>query len=137
MLVALLAPLFAAAVFDYKYKRIPDVITALGWLLLSLEAYVFSDSEPLLIAGASFAILFSLNAALAYLKEPLLSWGDILLVPVYGGYCSAVSKSGGEVLLAALLPVFFLFVYVVLTGKNKEVALAPFLFLSALVILAA
>lgn len=137
MLFVLLLIFAGTAYYDYLYKRIPDVFTAIGWFLLTLEAYFFAKPEYLTYAGASFAIFFLVNALIAQFKEPVLSWGDILLIPVYVGYSVFMANSPGELTLFLLAPLALLFLYVSVTGKNKNVALAPFLFMAALIALAA
>lgn len=122
----------AAAYWDYRYKRIPDIFTAFSWILVVLYSFLFPSTEPLLMAGASFAILFFINASLAQLKTPLLAWGDILLCPVYVAYSVFIANAPGELTLLLLLPLVFLFWYVFITGKKEKVALAPFLFISAI-----
>lgn len=129
MLYILLLVILSAAYFDYKYKRIPDFITAIGWLVLVFTWFFYADSAPLLIAGASFAILFPLNSVISLRAAPLLAWGDILLLPVYVAYCSSTP------LFTTLLltPLAAMFLYVLISGKNKQVALAPFLAFAAVI----
>ena len=88
MLYPLLAVILAAAYFDYKEQRIPDYISAIGWLMLAFVWLFYADSAPLLIAGASFAIIYPLNSFIALRGKILMAWGDILLVPVYVAYLS-------------------------------------------------
>jgi len=133
MLYALLGIFAGTAYHDYKYKRIPDVFTALGWFLLTLEAYFFAKTEYLTYAGAGFAILFLVNALMAQFKEPVLSWGDILLIPVYVGYSLFMANAPGEFTLFLLAPLALLLFYSMVTGVNKKVPLAPFLFLASLI----
>lgn len=125
MLYPLIAVFLATGYYDYKYKKIPDVFTAVGWLMLLFTYAFYANSAPLLIAGVSFAILFSLNAFAALMDKPPLSWGDILLLPLYMGYASSFESS--TLFLAPLVPLVLIALYVAVTGKNKEVALAPFL----------
>ena len=129
MLYILLLVILSAAYFDYKYKRIPDFITAIGWLVLVFTWFFYADSAPLLIAGASFAILFPLNSFIALRAKPVLMWGDILLLPVYVAYCSSTISFTGFL----LLPLALLFAYVIVTGKNTHIALAPFLAVAAVI----
>jgi prepilin signal peptidase PulO-like enzyme (type II secretory pathway) len=133
MLYPLISVFGVAAYFDYKHKRIPDVLTAIGWLVLVFAWFFYADSAPLLIAGASFAILFFINSYSAFLGKPIVMWGDILLVPVYAAYCSGTVSFTAFI----LLPLALLFAYVTVTGKNTHIALAPFLAASALISLLA
>lgn len=132
MLYALLGIFAGTAYYDYEHKRIPDVLTAIGWFLLTLEAYFFAKPESLTYAGASFAILFLVNALMAQVKEPVLSWGDILLIPVYVGYSKFMANEPGELTLFLITPLALLLVYALYSGERKKIALAPFLFIAAL-----
>jgi len=128
MLYPLLAVILAAAYFDYKEQRIPDYISAIGWLMLAFVWLFYADSAPLLIAGASFAIIYPLNSLIALRGKILMAWGDILLVPVYVAY--AYGSPSFIVFLFA--PLAAMGLYKITSSKDKRVALAPFLAFAAL-----
>lgn len=120
----------ACAYYDFIFKRIPDFITASGWAML----LIFGDG--FYFAGFSFTILFFINATLALKDKHIFSWGDILLSPLYVTYAFIRVGAGGEFIAALLMPVAVLIVYVILSGKREKIAFAPFLFVSALIVLA-
>lgn len=133
MLYALLIIFAISAYYDIKYKKLLDIVTASGWLLLIL----FASDKVLEYSAISFGVLFFINALAAFGKAPLISWGDILLIPLYVGYVTVFAKTPGSFTLFLLLPLSFLFIFVTLSGRKKDIPLAPFIFLPALILLAA
>jgi prepilin signal peptidase PulO-like enzyme (type II secretory pathway) len=132
MLYVLVPVILTAGYFDYKSKRIPDFVTAFGWLCIALITLMYSDFIPIITAGAAFAVVFALNASVAIIKkEPLLGWGDVLLLPVYAAFCTGTANFW----LFIFFPLSLLLGYVVYSGKDTHVALAPFLALSAFIAL--
>jgi hypothetical protein len=123
MLYPLVAVFVAAAYFDYKEFRIPDYISAIGWLMLGFAWYIYADSAPLLIAGASFAIIYPLNSLIALRGKVLMAWGDILLIPVYVAYASG----SPSFIVFLFAPLAAMGLYRITSSKDKRVSLAPFL----------
>jgi hypothetical protein len=102
--------------YDYKEKTIPDLLTALIWLL---------SYQRMEIAGLAFAALFFVNSLLYTLNAKFIvfGWGDILIMP-----CYIALVGPGSVL------VYLIFGAGALSciTKKKE-AVGPFLALGALI----
>ena len=138
----LLLVLLVAAYFDYRFKKIPDVITSSGWFLMCLSAIVYMPDmvhalAPILLAGLTFGVLFFVNALVVYVKNAVMfSWGDLLLIPVYAGYVAYLKALSPDFLTALVLPFFLLFCYRLLLFRRKDMgtAFAPFLFVAALIV---
>lgn len=108
----------AAAYFDYKAHKIPDILTAGLWLYAVLAL----PSNNAMLTGASFAGLFFLNSLIALAKKKFMGWGDVLIIPPFVGIMQAIEPS----LFFALLA--FAGWFLLMTRDKKEVPLAPFLF---------
>lgn len=135
--IPLLLLFAAAAWFDYKERRIPDIITSTAWALIVFLWYFDPFTAVKLIAGAgvTFAGMYFVNNAYRF-----FAWGDILLFPVYVSYVLLLSPSA----LTITLPFILLgcYVFFEIARGNKEIKkqnipLAPFVFLSALILFAA
>lgn len=137
MLELCLLLLFAAAAwFDYKERRIPDLITSTAWALIVCYWCLDPFMALKLIAGAgvTFAFMYFVNNLYRF-----FAWGDILLFPVYVSYVILLSPS----VLMIALPFMLLGAYVFfeIARGNKEIKkqnipLAPFIFGAALIVFA-
>lgn len=121
-----------AAYSDFKKKLIPDVLTASMWCLLVLML------EPALFFFVvyAFAALFMVNSLAALRGRPIFGWGDILIAPVYVALILSllISFPVWMIITALMLPLLIGF----LSGnhnKQEYVAMAPFMFLSYLLVL--
>jgi len=106
-----------AAYHDYTEMEIPDIINAGIWAILAF----LSLSEPLLaVTGAfAFTLILGLNSALVVVKQsPILSWGDVLLIPPVAGIMSIIPATI-FVLMIILMIAFY-------RGYKKEEPLAPY-----------
>lgn len=129
--VALLLVLAYAGYKDYKTKRIPDVVTAFGWALF---LFVGNNMLYYSIAGGTFAFNFCLNSWIMFFKDKyFLSWGDILLYPVYAVTITSVTLKPLVLVVAFALPLVCTGLYGY-AKKDNNPPVAPFMFLSALVI---
>jgi prepilin signal peptidase PulO-like enzyme (type II secretory pathway) len=139
--IALLALFAAAALVDYKYKRIPDLVTALIWVLIILNGIFDFNLTVLAVAcmGTVFGFLFLFNTVWINLfNERVYAWGDILLLPTLAGF--AVLQFPPYALLAPFLPSALGMPAVIYRIRVKkelkediEIRLAPYIFLSAII----
>lgn len=109
---------FEAAYHDYKRKEIPDVVNAAIWVFMAL----LSVTTPMMavVTAFTFTLIFGLNSALATAKgTPILSWGDVLLIPPIAGIM-AIMPPTLMILLLALLIAFF-------RSYQKEEPIAPYI----------
>jgi prepilin peptidase CpaA len=82
VLVALLAVLIAAAIYDVRYRRIPNWLTLSG-VVLGLGLNTFGpDGRGILFALAGFAVAFAIYMALYILRA--MGAGDAKLMAAVG-----------------------------------------------------
>lgn len=113
--------LIASAYFDYKTKRVPDILTCGLWLVWILSQDFVSNFG---LISVVFVFLYLANTIRVMLKgQPFLGWADILGIP---SWLISIHLLGKDVLLT-----FVVFSSVFLFGniirKNDTMPLYPFL----------
>jgi len=98
--------LFKLAMDDLEKHLVSDILISLLWVLFAMEA-TLNGQNMIVYSILSFAFLYFLNSIYVKFtrKDPIFSWGDILLIPPCIGMLHNVSD-----IFLFLFPLFLSFV---------------------------
>lgn len=107
--------------YDWKYKEIPDLVTATMLFVIMVTSF----SEYAYWGLFVFMIAFFTNSLVVHItKKPYLGWGDILIMP---NYAIVLVALGGTAWFAGISACFIAFA--LSYCKKERLALVPFMFL--------
>lgn len=121
------AVLWDAARQDFDKKEISDLNAAALWA--GAVFFGMQEVQVIVITSGVFSLLFSINAFTTNIlrKPPVLSWGDILIIPPVAG----IMMFFGPITILALLFCFFA-ALIVSCLKQEEEPMIPYIFFAFL-----
>ena len=89
--------------FDYRYRKIPDLLTSFFYIIFMFNSFLANVSFEIFIV--SFSIIYFLNSIYKRISDKtLFGWADVLVIPVW---CSVVYLINPIFLIFLFIPILF------------------------------
>lgn len=119
IILVIFAWVCVAAIYDYKLKKIPDLLTACCWMVIALAGF---RHDVYYFGVCVFSGFFLANTISSIIKKPMFGWGDILILPVVFMVAYSYSYLAVGIVLA-----FIILSCVISIIRKKPISLAPYL----------